>query len=435
MSVEAVEKLISNTTSTYVLALNGRDGVKEQIFGSDLDLTYILNDKIKETKEGQNGFLWLFAKPEDNTYTFDFEVSFNEDKLKKMFEELSILQEENITMPSNASISDYEDGQYHIVEAEYGNLIDSDKMYELVLDNIYHLDDTLDIETNKLYVNPEITSEDKELVQLKNELNKYLESEITYEFGEVTEMIDRDRIHEWLIVSDDLEVSLDESKIKEFVDHIGKTYNTFGKTRTLKTSYGETIEIKGGDYGWWLNRGQEARDLLELLQQGTKTVRKPVYYQEAAQYGEDDIGDTYVEINLTAQHLFFYKDGELITESDFVSGNISRNYGTPTGTYPLVYKERNATLVGETYETPVDYWMPFNGNVGMHDAKWRNTFGGEIYKKNGSHGCVNLPFKVAQKIYENITPGTAVYCYELDGTDTKEITDITKVVKEKNQFY
>lgn len=55
--------------------------------------------------------------------------------------------------------------------------------------------------------------------------------------------------------------------------------------------------------------------------------------------------------------------------------------------------------------------MPFNGGIGIHDAIWRSQFGGNIYKTNGSHGCVNAPPYLAQKIFENIEPGTPIVCY------------------------
>ena len=122
-----------------------------------------------------------------------------------------------------------------------------------------------------------------------------------------------------------------------------------------------------GAYGWWMNRAGETQELLEQIQSGKSGERTPVYHAEAAQFGEDDIGDSYVEIDLTNQHLWVYKDGELVEETDFVSGNVSRGYNTPTGVYGITYKERNATLRGATYTSHVDYWMPFNGNVGMHD--------------------------------------------------------------------
>ncbi|MEI3186586.1 MAG: L,D-transpeptidase [Lachnospiraceae bacterium] len=138
---------------------------------------------------------------------------------------------------------------------------------------------------------------------------------------------------------------------------------------------------------------------------------KPQYSQKAASHDGNDYGSTYVEINLTAQHLYFYKGGSLVVQSDFVSGNESKGWSTPAGAYPLTYKQRNATLKGENYSTPVSYWMPFNGGIGLHDAYWRSSFGGTIYKTNGSHGCINLPPAVAKTIYENISAGTAVLCY------------------------
>ena len=122
---------------------------------------------------------------------------------------------------------------------------------------------------------------------------------------------------------------------------------------------------------------------------------------------------------MTAQHLFYYKDGSLVVESDFVSGNEAKGWATPAGVYPLTYKQKDAVLKGEDYKTPVDYWMPFNGGIGLHDATWRSSFGGTLYKNGGSHGCVNLPHSVAQKIFENISAGTPVLCYHLEGTESK----------------
>ncbi len=164
---------------------------------------------------------------------------------------------------------------------------------------------------------------------------------------------------------------------------------------------------------------------MEIIRNGESTSREPAYLLEAESHDGPDYGNTYVEINLTAQHLFFYKDGELIVESDFVSGNPSRGNATPDGAYSLTYKERNATLKGENYRTPVSYWMPFNGNIGMHDSSWRSTFGASIYKTNGSHGCINLPPSVAETIFENIEQGIPVLCYHLSGTEQKQATNLS----------
>ena len=149
-----------------------------------------------------------------------------------------------------------------------------------------------------------------------------------------------------------------------------------------------------------------------MIEKGESAERTPVYYQTAASYGTPDYGTTYVEINLTAQHLFFYQDGKLMMESDFVSGNSAKGYDTPAGVYSITYKQRDATLTGENYQTPVSYWMPFNGGVGIHDAKWRASFGGTLYQGNGSHGCVNTPWDQAGIIFDNIEIGTPIVVYK-----------------------
>ena len=163
-----------------------------------------------------------------------------------------------------------------------------------------------------------------------------------------------------------------------------------------------TIQVSGGTYGWKINQAAETEALAAIIASGESTTREPEYSQKAASHGANDYGDTYVEINLTGQHLFFYKEGKLVVESDFVSGNLAKGWGTPAGSYPLAYKQKNAVLKGENYRTPVNYWMPFNNGIGMHDAKWRSSFGGAIYKTGGSHGCINLPPSVAKTIFDNI---------------------------------
>ena len=95
------------------------------------------------------------------------------------------------------------------------------------------------------------------------------------------------------------------------------------------------------------------------------------------------------------------------------------------------YTQKDATLNGENYSTPVKYWMPFNGNIGMHDASWRSSFGGTIYKYNGSHGCVNLPPAVAKKVFQYVKAGTPVICYKSEGKKASEKKTTVKKSNEK----
>ena len=77
----------------------------------------------------------------------------------------------------------------------------------------------------------------------------------------------------------------------------------------------------------------------------------------------------------------------------------------------IYYMQRDRVLVGEDYRTPVKYWMAFHNHEGLHDANWRRSFGGDIYKYNGSHGCVNLPTSFAAELYDNVYVGLPVITY------------------------
>lgn len=115
----------------------------------------------------------------------------------------------------------------------------------------------------------------------------------------------------------------------------------------------------------------------------------------------------HVEISISDQKLWYYKNGKLFLSSNIVSGQRYK-HPTPKGTYRIQWKATDTYLIGDDYKTHVNYWMPFNGGIGLHDATWRGAFGGDIYTYNGSHGCVNLPYSVAQSIFYNIKEGTLV---------------------------
>lgn len=421
MSSAEVEEVITAQVKTYQLDLQGRNEVSDTIEGAEVGLHTVFEKGISDLIEEQKNYSWpvlIFKTHEIETKTM---LEYDVDLLQKKLEELAFFKEENNIKPKNASISEYGEDGYEIVAEEQGSYVKKDKLFELSKKAIETLDTTLILEEEDCYEVPEITSEYPKLAKALKKLNKYAGTEITYEFGEDVEVLDGIKISEWLTLDEDYKVHFDETKVKEYVDYIGKNYNSFGRERTFKTSYGDVIKVKGGDYGWWLNRPEEVKELTELIKKGEKLTKTPVYFQTAQQYGKDDVGDTYVEVNLTAQHLFFYKDGKKILETDFVSGNIAKDYGTPVGTYPVQYKENDAVLVGEDYETPVKYWMPFNKNIGFHDAIWRKEFGKDIYLTKGSHGCINMPPAAAKKMFENIKRGVAVVVYELPGTENYEI--------------
>ena len=234
---------------------------------------------------------------------------------------------------------------------------------------------------------------------------------ITYRFGDNTETLDGATISGWLETLVDGSVSVNEASAKEFVAGMASKYDTFGRNRSFRTHSGEQITVVGGDYGYWMDRVSTRQELISQILKGESAELTPVYYSTGSSYDVNYIGSSYVEVNIGDQHLWVYKDGQLVNETDFVSGGLFKGNSTPEGTYSITYKERDATLVGQGYESSVKYWMPFNGNIGLHDASWRDSFGGHIYYMNGSHGCVNLPPSKAAQIYDQVEKGEAVVVY------------------------
>ncbi|MCI8392097.1 MAG: L,D-transpeptidase family protein [Roseburia sp.] len=419
--VAKVEERIRQEVGNYSLTLNGRENVSEVIAGSSIGIEPVFDGGIDRLMEEQNGFAWIAVLSNGEALELGTVVSYDEEALEEAIGGLSFMKRENQRKPVDATYSEYskEDG-YTLIPADYGTTINRSALKKAVSEAVMSLDESLDLDESGCYTEPGVKDDDAKLLALLDELNQYAGTTITYEFGEKSEILDGERIHTWLSV-ENRRVKVDEEEVLAYVKELGKSYNTAYKPKTLETSYGTTVTISNGHYGWRIDNEGEVAQILLDLKEGKPVEREPVYAQTANSHGENDYGDSYVEINLTAQHLFLYKDGKLVIESDFVSGNVSRGHSSPTGAYGLTYKTTDAILRGEDYATPVKYWMPFAGDVGMHDATWRRSFGGNIYKTNGSHGCINLPFSAAKTIYSNIEKGFAVLVYTLPGTESKAV--------------
>lgn len=416
-TIDEIKEMIASEIDGYRLAITGRDGKTETITKDEIGLHSEFDGSLETMLEDQEPKEWLKHKKDPESFEIKTMIAYDEGKLEKRLEDLDIMDEESMTAPQNAHISEYDSSRkgYSIIPAVQGTTLDKKAVEEAVSSAIMNLKTELDLDAEGCYIKPAVEADDGGLTSVLAKLNQYTGSVVTHTFGDSREVLNGDRIHEWLTVNG-TEVSLDTSQVAAYVKELASKYNTAYKSKTLKTSYGKTVTITGGNYGWRINQDKETAAVTEIIKAGEQQTREPEYSQKAASHGTNDYGNTYVEINLTAQHLFFYKDGKLLVESDLVSGNESKGWSTPAGAYPLTYKQRDATLTGEDYKTPVSYWMPFNGGIGMHDATWRSSFGGNLYKNGGSHGCVNLPPSVAKTIYENISAGMPVLCYHLEGT-------------------
>jgi hypothetical protein len=411
MTIDQVKEELNRNTQGYVLTLVTRTGTQE-IRGEDIDLHTGFDGTLEQMMAEQNPYRWgwyLFHEVSGQVQT---ELVFDEQKLDEVLDGFSFMDEAQMIDPVDAGISDYiEHVGYELIPEQAGTRLDRAAAKSCIVDAIYQLTPELSLDEAGVYAEPEITTQTESLVSEYEELQRYKDMTMIYDIGDQKEIIEGIDLQRWLLTDEAGGLTVDEAQVSAYVNDLASRYDTAYHPKRLKTSYGYIVEITKGNYGWRIDKKKEIAALREAILSGQGEEREPIYLQTAASHTEPDYGDTYVEINLSAQHLFYYKAGQLVVESDFVSGNIAKGHGTPGGAYPITYKQRNATLRGQGYASPVSYWMPFNRGIGMHDASWRSSFGGNIYRTNGSHGCINLPIHVAKTIYENIEAGTAVLCY------------------------
>ncbi len=406
-TVKQVEMKIADDVSKYKLTIKERDKKEETITAADIGLIYVSDGTIQDLKEKQSPLNWLFGSLKKDTQEMEATTTYDRNKLTSVIDNLVCLDEEKVVKPVNAYLN-YKDGEYEVVNAVQGNQLDEEKFRALVKDAVESGKTSIDLEKEDCYLKPEYDETKKELLEAQKVMNQYVKTEITYDFSDRTEVLNGDIIKDWLSIDDNFNVIISEEGQVEYIKGLEQKYNTLGQPRQFVTHDKKTIIVPSGNYGYMINRWEEKDEMEQNIKDGAKIKREPVYRYRGYVREENDIGDTYVEIDLTQQKMWFYVNGKTYVETDVVTGNVSQGNDTPVGVYAITYKERDATLTGENYSSPVEYWMPFNGNIGIHDASWRTDFGGELYKTRGSHGCVNTPPANAKKIFEKIEKGMPV---------------------------
>lgn len=396
----------------YSLTITDRKGDKYTLDGEDISYQYKDTGAEEKLLKRQSSALWPAAVlGASSSYQISVSSSYDQSALESAVSRMAFMQKENMTAPVAAHL-DTSDG-VKIVKETKGTTVIPSKVYSTIEKAVDSQESHVTL-TDSCYESPKVTSEDSSLKKAVKTLEKYEKATVTYKFGDYTEKLTADKIPSLLSISSDGTISVSKEKVASYVQQLASKYNTYGRKRKFKTHKGDTITIGGGDYGWVVSKSKEAEELIKDLKSFKPTTREPVWEQEGKQYkkGKKDIGNTYIEVDFTNQHMYYYKNGKLKLDSAIVSGNTSAGNGSPDGVYKIVYKQSPATLVGETYTSPVKYFMPFAYNVGFHDADgWRSSYGGTIYKTNGSHGCINMPGKKAKKLYQIAAVGTPVIAY------------------------
>ena len=416
-NVEQVEDYMKKQVSDYTLTLEESDGGREQINGSDISIEYTNGKQLEKIMEDQDNLLWIKSLWEHPKIESEIGVKYDEAALAQVISGLKCMNPENQTPPADAR-PEFQEGQFVVIPEVVGTQINTEVFNTKVAEAINGFQTTLKLSDNGCYTMPRFVSDSPEVIAAKDAMNTYLRANITYDFNPNTEVVDASVISQWVKVDGDMNVTFDEEAVRAYVQSLADKYNTKGRPRSFTTATGNVVTVEGGSYGWQIDQAAEYNALIANIQNGETVTREANYASRAASHGGNDVGSTYAEVDLSAQQMYFIQNGQVVLQSGCVTGNPNRGNATPQGVYSLAYKALDQTLRGTKkpdgtyeYETPVKYWMPFNGGIGFHDATWQSSFGGSRYQTNGSHGCVNLPYDIAGQLYNLISAGMPVVCH------------------------
>lgn len=421
-SVEEVNSELLLQTKAPIIQITDKDGRTYRIdlkdAGYEADYLTALNRYMQE----QNPYLW----PDNITLHRNHDLqpieTYDVDALREIFYRLEPVASQ-MNRAVEFSLSRNEEEGWVIKDGLHGRL-DAKKAFEAMVAKVDAGQREISLEELGGYYDIPLTKEQEELQALYEKASAFQKWNVIYDMGteeylwspgQMAYFIEADQDGLPLLDNNE-QVVLNKDAVKQAVEAWADTYDTYGKPHKFMSTRGEEILIDGGTYGNLLNRKKETAFLTdnllkEELRTGEKQYHVPEYDKMARLQGRNDIGDTYVEVDMALQKLYYYEEGELIIECDIVTGDMAKKRSTPEGVNFVYSKQKNRILRGPGYADFVKYWMPVNGNIGLHDADWRSEFGGSIYLKDGSHGCVNMPDDAIKELYEKADIGLPVVMF------------------------
>ncbi len=409
-SVKEADKLIQDEADSYKLTADFRNG-SITMKPEDIGATAKLDKSIKSIKKEQNPFLWFVYFFEDSKYDVGYSLDYEEAALDNYLNNLDYLKRENMIEPEDAYVR-LEDGEVKLINETDGTVLDKELVKESFEKAIADYSEEVDIDKDGCYKVADITADSEPIRQTVKRAEDYLDIKAEYDFGGYLYQIPKEELTKMAYIDSTGNVKISETNVKLYAQKFAEEFTTYHKDREFYTHDNKHILISGGYYGWQIDGEAEGEELYAEILKQRDFVKTPVCLVEGYTLSDlNDIGDNYVEIDLTDQHVYIIRDGKVVYDTLCVSGNESRGMGTPGGVYPITYTQQHAILRGPGYETPVAYWMPFNGGIGMHDATWKSKFGEDYYKYDGSHGCINLPLDAAAEIFDLVEKGMPVVCY------------------------
>ena len=404
-TVDKLERNMNNARLTLIFA----DNKQYVCLGTYFDI------KVNNKQEIENT---LFKQKEEDTnqekiYTITELYSINQEKVKEYLSSLGVFKTE-MKEPKDAYLEFDGENSVIIKPEQYGNKINLEEAYNFMISELKKGETTIDF--RKITdIEPKIKDSSENLISQKDYINSILKTTITYKLHDgSTYKLDANIMKDWIYKDDEGNYGIDLDKnIPKFVEELNeKASYVLTSTKFNATGKGEISIPFGMKTYRSINKDKEVERIKEQLKKG-ESAELDVIYNALPNYKNIK---TYVELDLSRQRVWMYVNGKQILNTSCVTGSVAGGYATPPGIFYLTYKTTDTYLEGynsdgSEYSSHVNFWMPFNGGIGFHDASWRSNFGGNIYMTNGSHGCVNLPYSAAKTLYNNINTSVPIILY------------------------
>lgn len=404
-TIDKLERKINNSKLTLLFA----DNKQYTCLGTYFDL------KVNNKKEIENA---LFKQREEDSneekqYNITQLYTLNENKVREYLASLGIFKTE-MKEPKDAYLEFDGKDEVIIKKEVYGNKINFDEACEYMISGLKKGETIIDFRkiTN---IEPKIKATDQSIISQRDYINSILKTTITYKLHDGSKYkLDANIMKDWIKKDKkgNYDIELDKN-IPEFINLLNKKASYLLTSTEFNATGRGKISISFGRKTYRnINKDKEIERLKNQLKNGESTEFE-VIYNSLPDYKNIN---TYVELDLSRQRVWMYVNGRCILDTPCVTGNVAGGYATPSGIYYLTYKTTDTNLEGynsdgSEYSSHVNFWMPFNGGIGFHDASWRSYFGGNIYMTNGSHGCVNLPYSAAKTLYNNINTSVPIILY------------------------
>ncbi|MCR5715644.1 MAG: L,D-transpeptidase/peptidoglycan binding protein [Lachnospiraceae bacterium] len=421
MRVEEVNEQLISCYEDPGFTITFADGTSQVLMLSDVGGSVDYKSALQKIKDRQTPLFWgisLLSTASETTKLLPV-ITVDETAFTQVVSALPQVVAEETCKREVALQLTGEDG-YTLIHTKQ-HILDTDRAIAESMQAMQNGEQSISLEMAGLYEDPELTAKEQELIDYAGEISAFLNFTISIDLGDQTIAIGHPELSFLLQTSEDPLTLLrdengsflwDSELIAAFAETFADTYSTYGKSREFVTSSGESVTIDAGTYGSEIDADALNAFLQEAIPARCDQTYVPEYTREAYVRGVDDIGGHYIEIDLTGQTLYYYKDHTLVLSTPVVTGNLLRHRETPPGAYYIYLKQQNRTLKGPNYSAHVNYWMPIKKGIGIHDALWRDEFGGDIYETDGSHGCINTPLEAMEILYEQTEVGVPVILYE-----------------------